>query len=320
MFNASSIVEYIGSKSINHFKLDSKGHYPLYYAIISNNSLLVETLFETVQDNNKKKVVIEHKDNFGKIAKDYANSSLQKMYVKIPNYEDQYKIHLNKVLGIAIISNTVPIGYENLCKIEFKLGDIDIFVYPKEKHSIHKYKELIEQFEKKYEKKSKDNVYYTKLIEKCTENISKLCKEYHSKLLNKYIKSSSNFSTVYDAEDTTELENTIKTYTDAYMEDTIRLFFMIKNGDDDVLPDDGTPIEDFLMQLTEEIVGGGLIQPNSDIHKGIKQFINVYMNELISKTLNFIQATVDISHRWWVNYYNALLIVEKLNEIQSSSS
>lgn len=304
MYNMTNIIDSIINKSINFFKLDSKGYFPLYYAINSYNYVLLETIFKKL--GGKSKSVIEYKDMYKKSSLDYANAGFEYMRSHYPDYNKLYKTHLKKLLSSATIVNSIPLNYEELCtktlvkKIE-KFGSN--FTKLEEK-KIDDFKKIVNKFEERYEKKQQDIKYYKNLIFMGNIVIINLFDYYYDILieLKKFVK---------DFED--DFYKIIQSYVDKNKETIVRLYYMIKKDDDDILQEDATPIEDFLVQLLEELVLNGVIVIDSSLYKTIKQFINGYMNELISKTLDYVKIMLDVYHRWVVNYYNSKKTLQIIN-------
>jgi high-affinity Fe2+/Pb2+ permease len=167
---------------------------------------------------------------------------------------------------------------------------------------------LVQKFEQRYDtvlKRNKKNDFYDLLIDLSSYSIKALLTDYYFKIIQKQMKTANSFNDI-NTELYTQLKEVIKTYTEQNLKEVVRIYYGIRENTYDRQIENQTPINDFLIGLIDYIATNGIIQLDSLIYNNTKQYINIYMNELLSKTLDYIRIIIDVFHRWAINYYYSL--------------
>ena len=158
------------------------------------------------------------------------------------------------------------------------------------------------------------NIYYLFLIVTGVVFIKYIITDYYVSNIMKIIRTTQIFN-FDDLDNNTSktIEEKLKEYVIKYVKlkifETIKDFYSIKFDDFDNTINTSQPFEMYFSTLLEEItIELGL---DKKIVENIKLY-NIYISELVQKTLEYNQIILDISHKWYANLYCSLKTFNEL--------
>ena len=108
------------------------------------------------------------------------------------------------------------------------------------------------------------------------------------------------------------LKEIIGNFIDQNMFNFVKTFYLIKLDQYDRLNNNTSTIDEYLTKILELLIQNGLVMPDSETEKNIKQYINPHIGELLTKTLQYNQVLIDILHKYIVNLYH---LMKTFNEL-----
>ena len=179
---------------------------------------------------------------------------------------------------------------------------------------IEEYEKTLEILNKRYGTLYSTYDFSIILLNMGRHAIDYIIKTYYKQILTKYI-NQVNVYNIGSHLEKDELKTIIDTYTDKNLDNVINTYYGILQDEYEIPLLNQTPINDFLIGILDNIALTGIIQYDSLVYNNIKQYINVHMNELLSKTLDHSKLIIDVFHKWLNNYYYSLMTFETIINI-----
>jgi hypothetical protein len=160
------------------------------------------------------------------------------------------------------------------------------------------------------------NRFYVLLISMgiiATKNIFRV---YYLNILLKLLYTSNIFNFAVNTKNSTlvkQLKEIINNFIDNNIFDFVRRYYFIKLDQYDKLNTNVSIIDEYMTKLVELLIQNGLVVPDSDIEKNIKQYINPHVGELLGRTLQYSQVLIDILHRYIINLYYSMKTFDVLS-------
>jgi ankyrin repeat protein len=111
-----------------------------------------------------------------------------------------------------------------------------------------------------------------------------------------------------------QIEAIIKDFIKQNIFTFVRTFYFIKLDQYDNLSSNISIMDEYMTKLLELLIQNGLVAPDSEIEKNIKQYINPHIGELVIKTLEYNQVLIDIVNRYIFNLYHSMKTFDNLTK------
>ena len=274
--------------------------------------------------------------HFKTIEIDISNESVVKKWLFTNNTDsinrfDDFKIIINTINSLIIGKKSISSEFEKLINLKKQLNFDG---------KINEIKKLIIMFEKRYGKKElkytaivplststtptpttelKNDNYFNIVVNMGIVAIRKIF-NYYNFILQKLILTSNAYNnSIIDKKKIIDnlmknMDKVIKLFFTNNGENLVRTFYFIKKDKFDRLDNTISVIDNYMTILLENLNQNGIVIPDSDIEKNIKQYINPHVGELLSKTLLYNQLLIDISHKYIINIYHSIKTLDELTK------
>jgi len=314
-------------------KYSTKHNYPLQSFIDKNNISPIELAFNMVismeyskPDYEKlNKIFINHL-----LTSDSIKNNLPKDYDKLYIKLIDYLYDMTNFNDVKFITKLIKTNYEKIVKdinnnirlnksISHLINEINEIHKIVVNSNIQLLHNIVNILEKRYDntllKNDIINDFCNMLIQMGIMATTDIINIYYCKIIKKLLQTANAFnsisSNIYGS-----LSDVINQYVTDHINLLVQTYYGIKTDEYDRDLENQTPINDFLLNILDHIAMHGIIQIDSHVYNNIKQYINIHMNELLSKTLDYVKLIIDVFHRWSINYYYSLktfLIITKIN-------
>ena len=262
------------------------------------------------------------KFEFNTIEIDISNESVVKKWLFTDSIDrfDDFKIIIDTINSLIIGKKSISSEFEKLINLKKQLNFDG---------KINEIKKLIIMFEKKYGKKEltytgtnlKNDNYFNIVVNMGIVAIRKIF-NYYKFIIQKLILTSNAYNNKKIKIDKKKINDNllnnmnevIKTFFTNNGENLVRTFYFIKKDKFDRLDNTISVIDNYMTILLENLNQNGIVIPDSDIEKNIKQYINPHVGELLSKTLLYNQLLIDISHKYIINIYHSIKTLDELTK------
>lgn len=186
IYNTTNMIDVIlNSKKLDYYKTDVYGFSPIYYAILSGNHLLINTIM--LKLSNPSNLVQNQINKFDESPIKYAYKLLKETYENIPKYDEINVTYINDLLLSGTMRYNIPKGYNNL--YQKLLYNINKFIKDPGNYNF----DIIENFRIKLLNTDKYSKFYSIEIILNLDNYNDKIEKVNHAILNRKIINKSNF-------------------------------------------------------------------------------------------------------------------------------
>jgi hypothetical protein len=115
-----------------------------------------------------------------------------------------------------------------------------------------------------------------------------------------------------------QLTDVINKFVESNIFDLVKLYYMVKLDQFDNLIQTQNIVESYISRQIDQFVQNGIIgisDQDSNVYSNLKQYVSAHIVELLSKTLDYNNAMLNVFHKWVINVYHSLRTFDELTNL-----
>jgi hypothetical protein len=165
------------------------------------------------------------------------------------------------------------------------------------------------------------NAYYHILIATGIMSIKDILQIYFKNLVLKSLYASNLFNFNFKNDNdilSNQLTDVINKFVESNIFDLVKLYYMVKLDQFDNLIQTQNIVESYISRQIDQFVQNGIIgisDQDSNVYSNLKQYVSAHIVELLSKTLDYNNAMLNVFHKWVINVYHSLRTFDELTNL-----